>query len=139
MTRQGRLTSLMRGVGEDVRDYRLLRSLLDEQFDAALRHSTPRLTELADSLAALVDVLEQRRKERVMLVDALLGAGAAMSATFPLLNGSARTALESGWRMLDALVHECKRLNTRNGRLMMDQQSIMQRVLRGEEQTYAPA
>jgi flagellar biosynthesis protein FlgN len=139
MTRQPQLTSLMRGVGEDVRDYRLLKSMLDEQFDAALRHHTPQLKELAESLAALVDVLEKRRKERVALVGGLLGANAAMTATFPLLNGSARTALESGWRMLDALVHECKRLNTRNGQLMMDQQSIMQRVLRGEEQTYAPA
>jgi flagellar biosynthesis protein FlgN len=139
MTRQGHLTRLMRGVGEDVRDYRLLKSLLDEQFDAALRHRTARLKELADGIASLVDVLEQRRRERVALVGGLLGAGAAMTATFGLLDGSARTALESGWRMLDVLVHECKRLNTRNGQLMMDQQSIMQRVLRGEEQTYAPA
>ncbi|HEY4066965.1 MAG TPA: flagellar export chaperone FlgN [Burkholderiaceae bacterium] len=139
MTRQGRLTSLMRGVGEDVRDYRLLKTLLDEQFDAALRHRTPRLKELAESITSLVDVLEPRRRERVALVGDLLGAGAAMTATFPMLNGSARVALESGWRILDALVRECKRLNTRNGQLMMDQQSIMQRVLRGEEQTYAPA
>jgi flagella synthesis protein FlgN len=84
-------------------------------------------------------VLEQRRKERVTLVATLLGAGAAMTSTFALLNGNTRAALESGWRMLEALVSECKRLNVRNGQLMMEQQSIMQRVLRGEEQTYAPA
>jgi len=36
-------------------------------------------------------------------------------------------------------VKECKALNMRNCRLLMDQHDIMQRVLQTEADTYAPA
>jgi flagella synthesis protein FlgN len=133
------LVQLLRGVGEDLRDYGVLLDLLDRQFDAALRHETTALAELSDSVASLVDVLNGRREERVALVSALCGAGAPMAAAFPLLASPHRGTLESGWRALEDVVRDCKTRNARNCRLLMDQQSIMQRVLHGEQPIYAPA
>lgn len=133
----------MRGVGLDVRDYRLLQALLDDQFRAALRHQTSRLEDLAARITAITQALETRRVERVALVRVLAGPGAGSVASpeaiFSQATGRSREALESGWRMLQALVHDCKRLNTRNCQLLMDQHGIMQRVLHGEDETYAPA
>ncbi len=42
------------------------------------------------------------------------------------------------WVALEQMVLECKRLNARNSDLLTEQYSIMQRVLHGEEDTYAP-
>ena len=139
MSRQEALALLMRGVGQDLRDYRRLKALLEEQFMAALRHQTALLKDLAARVATMVEVLELRRRERVALVGLVAGVGAQMGAIFPLLADGERGALESGWKLLNAVVNECKQLNARNGRLITDQQGIMQRVLHGEEQVYAPA
>lgn len=144
MSRMNTLSGLMRGIGEDVRDYRVLRNLLQEQFDAALRHQSLRLGQLAERITELTEVLEQRRAQRVELVTALSGKGAGVITTFALLKGVPhealrREALQVAWSELEALVRECKQFNERNCRLIMDQYSIMQRVLHGEEQIYVPA
>lgn len=139
MTRQPELKRLMRGVGQDMQDYRRLKALLEQQFDMALRHRAATLAELAAAIMELVEALERRRQERVALVAELAGPDASFADVLRLLQGEAHAALESGWRMLEALVGECKQLNARNGRLMTDQYAIMQRVRFGEEQTYAPA
>jgi len=133
------LVQLLRGVGEDLRDYDSLLAMLDCQFHAALHHEAAQLAELSDSVASLVDVLNGRREVRVNLVAMLCGAGAPISAAFALLAGKHRSTLESGWQALEKLVRDCKDRNARNCRLLMDQQSIMQRVLHGEQQIYVPA
>ncbi|RJF96696.1 flagellar protein FlgN [Noviherbaspirillum cavernae] len=138
MTRKDALARLLRGVGEDVRDYRELQAMLEEQFMAALRYETARLNDVAERITTLVETLELRRAERVALVTEMLGEGASMSDTFPLLTRPAREALEAGWQTLEELVRECKEHNARNCNLLMDQHGIMQRVLHGEEQIYAP-
>ncbi|HTN67444.1 MAG TPA: flagellar export chaperone FlgN [Burkholderiaceae bacterium] len=139
MNRSTALANLMRGVGEDVRDYQMLRTLLQQQFDAALAHQAVRLSELAERITEMTGVMEQRRLQRVDLVNALSGKGGSVTTAFALLPGTPRDALQAGWNALEALVRECKELNERNCRLMMDQYSIMQRVLHGEEETYVPA
>ncbi|HTD04157.1 flagellar export chaperone FlgN [Undibacterium sp.] len=132
------LSRLMKGVAEDVKAYRHLQALLEDQFNAALRYQAARLNELAGQITGTVDALEQRRQQRVFLVENLLGAGGTMARAFPMLTGNAREALESGWQLLEDLVVDCKQRNVRNCNLMMDQQNIMQKVLHGEEQIYAP-
>ncbi len=139
MNRSAALTELMRGVGEDVRDYRLLASLLEQQFEAALTHQTARLADLAERITGMTTTLDRRRVQRVALVTALAGKGAHIDSAFALLAGAPRDALQNGWNTLEALVRECKQRNERNCRLMMDQYSIMQRVLHGDEATYVPA
>jgi flagella synthesis protein FlgN len=139
MTRKEVLACLMRDVALDLDGYRELSVLLDDQFHAALRYETAKLGEVAARIATLVDALESRRAQRVALVSGLLGKGATMAGVLPLLNGAVRDALESGWKSLESLVQESKQRNERNCKLLMDQHGIMQRVLHGEEQIYAPA
>jgi len=47
--------------------------------------------------------------------------------------------MEGDWKALEIKVIECKRLGKRNSDLLVEQYSIMQRVLHGEELIYAPA
>jgi flagella synthesis protein FlgN len=77
--------------------------------------------------------------KRVACVDRLVGADGRMGAVFPLMKGAARAALEASWQSLETRIIECQRLGKRNSDLMVDQFSLMQRVLHGEEQLYAPA
>ncbi|GGC74566.1 flagellar export chaperone FlgN [Undibacterium terreum] len=130
---------LMKGVAEDVKTYRSLQILLEDQFNAALRYQATQLNEIAEQITATVDTLEQRRQQRVFLVENLLGPNGTVAGAFPILTGNAREAMESGWQLLEELVIDCKQRNVRNSKLMMDQQNIMQKVLHGdEEQIYAP-
>jgi flagella synthesis protein FlgN len=57
------------------------------------------------------------------------------------LNGlpaAQRSLASADWERLEQLVRDCKQATTRNGSLMADQYTVMQRVLHGEDQLYAP-
>lgn len=133
-----RLGQLMQGVGADIQRYRELLGLLESQFQATLRHEAASLAGLADTVTALVATLDDSRRERGALVHGLLGPKATMADAIALLDSPKREALETGWRSLEALVRESKRLNARNCQLLMDQHALLQRVLHGEDATYAP-
>lgn len=139
ITRQEALTRLLRGVADDIKAYDNLLLLLEQQFDATLRHQSARLAELAANITQVVDAMELRRRQRVALVSGLLGPAGAMPRIVAMLKGVSRQTLESNWHRLEQMVLECKRRNTRNSTLLTDQYSIMQRVLHGDEQIYAPA
>ena len=133
------LKRLMQGVGTDVQRYRKLVRLLEAQFQAVLRHDADELNELARGVTELVATLDVTRRERVAGVRELLGPKGTMAGVIALLDGTRREALAAGWQTLEALVRDSKRLNTRNCQVLMDQHVLMQRVLHGEEATYAPA
>ena len=139
ITRQEAMRRLMCGMADDVTAYGNLQALLAEQFDAALRHQSKRLSDLAYRITHLCDTLELRRQHRAALVNRLLGPATPMNQIFALLKGNSRANLEANWQSLEQLLVECKRLGKRNNDLLVEQYSIMQRVLHGEEQIYAPA
>jgi len=139
MPRQDAMRQLLGGIAEDLLAYTALQQLLQQQFDAALRHRAVELGEAAEGISTLVDVMQLRREQRVALVQRLLGPTATMMQAFALLKNAARERMEADWATLEKLVIECKRLSKRNGDLLVEQYSIMQRVLHGEEQIYAPA
>lgn len=139
LSRQQIIDRLMRGVGEDVRDYRALIAVLEEQFSIAIRHDAAELQVLNERIDALVHRLEGRCVERVTMVHAMHGKGARMSTVIAALPPTRQKLLETGWSSLEALVHRCKELNLRNCRLMTDQHDVMRRVMHGEGETYAPA
>lgn len=140
MTRQQAMHGLLRGLAEDGRDYPLLQDLLEQQFQAALRHQAAPLAAAAEAISALVDRLEARRRLRLELAQRLLGAQAAMAQVFALLKSGARDSAEADWRGLELRVLECKRLAKRNSELLLGQHGIMQRVLHGDEEPlYEPA
>ena len=139
MTRQDAMRQLLAGIADDLQAYRELGGLLEQQFDAAVRHKGPQLSAVAEAISTLVDSMQQRRQLRVALVQRLLGPTATMLQAFALLKNAARERMENDWKTLEQLVIECKRLGKRNSDLLVEQYSIMQRVLHGEEQIYAPA
>ncbi|PLY41575.1 flagellar protein FlgN [Janthinobacterium sp. ROICE36] len=138
ITRQEAVRRVLQGMSDDSAGYAALQTLLEEQFQATLQHQSTRLRALAEQVTAAVEPLDARRRQRVSLVTALLGAQGDMPQLFALLQEDARSKAEADWAALEQMVLECKRLNTRNSDLLTEQYSIMQRVLHGEEDTYAP-
>ncbi|ATD60988.1 flagellar protein FlgN [Janthinobacterium svalbardensis] len=138
ITRQEAVRRVLQGMTDDSVGYAALKTLLEEQFQAILQHQSTRLTALADQVIAAVEPLDARRRQRVSLVTALLGPQGDMPQLFALLQEDARATAERDWVALEQMVLECKRLNARNSDLLTEQYSIMQRVLHGEEDTYAP-
>jgi flagella synthesis protein FlgN len=139
------LLRLAAGARADVADYERLRERLEGQFDASLRHDGGRLARLADEIVALCNTLDGRRQERSGLLRVFAAAlkglppADAVPALLAHLPVSQRTAAADDWARLGMLVRECKALNVRNGRLLMDQHEIMQRVLKDGDDVYAPA
>ena len=138
ITRQEAVRRVLQGMADDSLGYAALQALLEEQFQATLRHQSAQLTALADQVVAAVEPLDARRRQRVSLVTALLGPQGDMAQLFAMLQEDARTTAQRDWAALEQMVLECKRLNARNSDLLTEQYSIMQRVLHGEEDTYAP-
>jgi flagella synthesis protein FlgN len=138
ITREQALERVVGGVGADRAACRAILELLELQFDAALRHRSARLAELAAELTPLLEAMELRRQQRVTLVRALHGVDAGMAELIAGLAAPQGAALAADWQQLEQLVLECKRANTRNSALLTEQYSVMQRVLHGEEQLYAP-
>ena len=139
MSRGRALAAIVQGVESDRDAYGTLRALLEDQFAAALRHDAPALGELSARITALVAVLDARRVERETICATLAGQSARLPAILPLLPQAARQAFGAAWEALEAQVVDCKRLNARNGRLITEQHELMQRLLRGDADTYAPA
>lgn len=139
MTRQQALAQLIRDVQADIACYGVLRQALDSQFQAALHHDSAGLSAVAQKITDLVDELERRRQLRMTLTQALTGEArpSSIDAVLTQLASAPRALLTTGWDTLESLVRECKALNTRNCELIVAQHSLMQRVLHGEEGTYA--
>jgi flagella synthesis protein FlgN len=138
ITRTQAATLLADGVRADLAGCGEIRALLERQFDAALRHKSAQLTELAGELTPLLGAMEARRRQRVSLVRALAGATATMADFIAAVAEPARTRLAHEWQELEQLVVDCKAATSRNSNLLAEQYSVMQRVLHGEEDTYAP-
>jgi flagella synthesis protein FlgN len=138
LTRQQANTLLLEGLDLDLQDGAAVQGLLERQFEAAVRHRTAELTELAEQLTPLLDAMEARRQQRVSLVRALFGPQAGMDQFFAVLEAGARAQAQAAWQQLEAIVTACKQATTRNANLLAEQYSVMQRVLHGEDAVYAP-
>jgi flagella synthesis protein FlgN len=138
LTRDQAVTRLLDGIQDDLQACAVIRDLLERQFEAALRHRGAELGVLAEELMPQLDAMEQRRQQRVQLVRALHGAAAGMDDLLNALPAAQRSRAATDWERLEQLVRDCKQATTRNGNLMADQYTVMQRVLHGEDQLYAP-
>ncbi|MBU0602991.1 MAG: flagellar protein FlgN [Gammaproteobacteria bacterium] len=139
MKRADAVLRLVRDMHSDAAAYRDLRTLLDAQFDAAVRHDAVAVRDIAGHIAESVERLDARRVLRVRLVTQLFGADARMDSMFDAMATDNGVRCRALWQELEEHVVECKRLNARNCALMSDQYEIMTRLLHGEDQTYAPA
>ena len=138
MTRQQAIQVLVDGVQLDLEAAKAILALLERQFQAALRHKGSELAALAEELTPALDAMDARRRQRVVLVRALHGAEGTMAQFIAAQPEPGRARLAASWTELERLVVACKTATTRNGNLLADQFTTMQRVLHGEEQTYAP-
>jgi len=138
LTRDQAVTRLLDGIQADIQACAAIRDLLERQFEAALRHRGAELGELAGELMPQLDAMEQRRQQRVQLVSALHGPDATMDDLLNSLAAPQRARAAADWERLEALVRDCQEATTRNSGLMAEQYTVMQRVLHGEEQVYAP-
>jgi flagella synthesis protein FlgN len=138
LTRDQAVARLLDGIQADLGACATIRELLERQFQAALRHRAAELGELAEQLMPQLDAMEQRRQQRVQLVRALHGADAGMDTLLNGLPAAQRSLASADWERLEQLVRDCKQATARNGSLMADQYTVMQRVLHGEDQLYAP-
>lgn len=138
LTRQQANALLLEGVQRDLDQAATIHTLLEQQFEAAVRHRSAELTALADGLTPLLEGMEERRQQRLQLVRALLGPDATMAQYSASLAPAARAAFDTAWTGLEAIVRACKEATTRNSQLLAEQYSVMQRVLHGEDEVYAP-
>ena len=138
LTRDQAVARLLDGIQSDLQACTAIRDLLERQFQAALRHRAAELGALAEQLVPQLDSMELRRQQRVQLVRALHGLDATMDKLLNGLPAAQRPRAAADWERLEQLVRDCKQATTRNGNLMADQYTVMQRVLHGEDQLYAP-
>lgn len=134
------LRELVAGLQADRRDYQSLGALIQNQFDAALRHDAHALLPLGGQIDAQVQLLNERRRERLRIAAALgLQPPMAVDALMALLPAPLRGPVHTLWQELEDHVRACKAQNARNCALLMEQNALMQRVLQPEADTYAPA
>lgn len=138
LTRQQAVSTLVDGVEQDLGAARAIHVLLERQFQAALRHRSAELGALAEQLAPALDAMEARRRQRVALVRALHGEDGTMAGFIAAQGEPGRAKLTAAWNELERLVVACKAATTRNGNLLAEQFTVMQRVLHGGDGTYAP-
>lgn len=138
MTRQQAAAVLAEGVGQDLAAARDILALLERQFEAALRHQGAELARLAEELTPALDAMDARRRQRVALVRALHGDVGTMAAFIAAQPEPGRAPLAAAWSELEHVVVACKAATTRNGNLLADQFTTMQRVLHDSDGTYAP-
>jgi len=139
VSRQEAMSMLLDGIAADLADYQQMLALLEQQFEAAIRHQSARLGEIAAAIGTLVALLDARRVQRVEWATRLTGPTPSMQQVFTLLRAEPRAKLEAEWKQLEAMVRTAKELGRRNAELLAEQFSIMQRVLHGDDQTYEPA
>jgi flagella synthesis protein FlgN len=138
ITREQANARLAEGVHADLAATAEIFNLLDSQFEAAVRHQGPQLAALAAQLEPALEAMEARRVQRVALVRALHGEEASMATMIEALGEPARARMAADWAELEQRVRACKQATARNSALLAEQYSVMQRVLHGEDGTYAP-
>jgi flagella synthesis protein FlgN len=138
LTRQQAVAALVDGVDQDLGAASAIHALLERQFQAALRHQSAELGQLAEELTPALDAMDARRRQRVALVRALHGAEGTMTGFIANQPEPGRARLAAAWSELERLVVACKLASTRNGNLLAEQFTMMQRVLHGGDGTYAP-
>jgi flagella synthesis protein FlgN len=138
LTRQQAVAALVDGVEQDLGAASAIHALLERQFQAALRHQSAELGQLAEELTPALDAMDARRRQRVALVRALHGAEGTMTGFIANQPEPGRARLAAAWSELERLVVACKLATTRNGNLLAEQFTMMQRVLHGGDGTYAP-
>lgn len=133
------LRQLTDGLRADLAAYDELRELLNQQFNAALKHDADQMSELSARILTQVAALDVQRARRRELLVSLLGSAVEPSVRMLLQRLPASTAQPIAvlWRALEQALTACKTLNLRNCQLITEQQALMQQLMGREEHVYA--
>ncbi len=133
------LRQLTDGLRHDLAAYDDLRELLNQQFNAALKHDADQMSELSARILTQVATLDVQRARRRDLLVSLLGSAVEPSVRTLLqrLPASAAQPIAVLWRALEQALTACKTLNLRNCQLITEQQALMQQLMGREEHVYA--
>ncbi len=133
------LRQLSDGLRQDLSAYDDLRELLNQQFNAALKHDADQMSELSARILTQVAALDVQRARRRELLVSLLGSAVEPSVRSLLQRLPASTAqpIAVQWRALEQALTACKTLNLRNCQLISEQQALMQQLMGREEHVYA--
>lgn len=133
------VVQLLRDLHADGFGYKLLRDLLEAQFQGALKHDAEALLRVGGEIETLCGQMEQRRAKREELLGSLLKQPPrpSMKRLIEALPGAAARTLAGLWAEVEQQLHVCKELNLRNCRLIMEQQEMMQRLLGEDGGVYA--
>lgn len=138
MTLAAALATLLQGLQADRQGCARLHALLEQQFQAALRHQPEELAVLGAAIERAVDAMAAGGRQRAGVLRRLLGGGEiGMQALLQRLPAAQAQRLQPVWQALQTQLQECKALNARNCRLITEQHALMQRVLGVEEALYA--
>lgn len=141
MTTNEALAAIIKGVHADLQAYAALKALLNQQFKFEIAHDAERMAETTAAIEQAVVALNATRKQRMSLFKVLVPAAKGNPSIEPILAmlpPKARESLTKWWGDLEALVKECRYLNSRNGQLMVHQREILRVVLGAEDPTYSP-
>lgn len=144
MTPRQHWIGIAQGLQQDLAGYQALQSLLQQQFHAALRHDAAAMEAVAQQITAQAEQLEAASRQRVLHARALMRAQedtVSMTQLFLQLKAPLQQQLQALWDRLQQQVQECKSLNLRNCRLIMEQAELMRNVITGgmpDEDIYAP-
>lgn len=133
--------TVLLGIKSDLADYQQLEGLLDTQFRSALVPNANKMSDVSAAILSVCATLDERRRERTRLVQALTGKAdaAGMELVLSRLPEPLGESCRNAWTSLQERVVQCRSLNQRNGELMTTQQQVLERVLYGDgRDVYAP-
>jgi flagellar biosynthesis protein FlgN len=119
----------------EVRSFRKLSGMLEEQFVTARRLDTASLARVSEAIEREVNRLDERSNERARLLTTATTLARRLPAARAQL---AQRAVDQRTAELKKLATHCKAATLRNGQLLASQYDTMQRLLLGEKHTYAP-
>lgn len=130
------LTSTLAHLDDQLRTYRGLASMLDEQFETARALDATRLAQVTEAIDQELNGMEGRRREHADLLRSARDLARRRPAD--RARAAQHALLDRRCTELKSAAAHCKTLALRNGELLASQYELMRRVIQGESHTYAP-
>ncbi|MBN3495034.1 MULTISPECIES: flagellar protein FlgN [Vibrio] len=125
-------------IGEDIKSYRQLAKLLQEQKSLYLCFDAAKLNQNLAQQKPLLNKLGQHAKERSQTMTALrlTRDQGGMNKLFSALPTSLSNKVHSQWRELESLVKHCQALNQENGQSSASFHELMCHITQPRQHTY---
>ncbi|MGL5005866.1 MAG: flagellar export chaperone FlgN [Plesiomonas sp.] len=141
MDNKSRVKTLLQTLTQDLRDYRQLLPLLQQQYALMQQRDSHGLSHNNRQLQPLLHTLQQHATERCQHLHAIgLSADTqGMHALFRLLPDALSVAAQQQWQQLHQLICDCQQQNSRNGKLLAQQKQLVTQLLQPDAGlTYSP-